>query len=391
MMASPVDRQQAVCNAPGPEAHPTPADRRSDQGHTRSCPCARHVEHTTTPIQRDAGSTASPTIEKPSCRLETLRRADQGDPDAMDVFARWAYAEMERVLRRYTRYWSADDFDDAVQLAVCHVVEHIGHCRAVNDYQLRAWIALIGWRAVLRDRLERRSLDARPAVGVRHDADLTIARMPDDASAPRNQTHRDVPSGSSIDLLAALTHISDAAYSRAAMATPERRALHRHHGADDASFVDARARWTVQPPSQPQLQDGGPPKLTPSPAQASHVFAREHAALVHALLCRFAVEGYTLLPESTQHMFWARLVEGASWATVAAQANTTPAAAKRRLQRAARTLASGVAARVLELSSSVACIVRAYCVQAGIVLPDRSQRRQQQHDRRVRGPAVPGK
>jgi DNA-directed RNA polymerase specialized sigma24 family protein len=96
---------------------------------------------------------------------------------------------------------------------------------------------------------------------------------------------------------------------------------------------------------------------------------REHAAFARALLCRVTVEAYAGLPAPTQRMFWTRLVEGATWAAVAADAGTSEAAAKRRLQRASRTLAGRVAARVRDLSPEHAAVVEALCHRLGVELP----------------------
>lgn len=270
-----------------------------------------------------------PPVEpgKPTRYLTLLRRAHAGEVRAREAFAEWVYTVMRRVLRAYGRRWSADEMNDAVQHAVWHVIERAAHCRAANDYQLRAWVALVGWRAVLRERVEHQSLDARPGA-VRRDAGAAGFR--DTNAWPPD------PPGPTAAQLTALVQALSAAFEGPADAT--RMAAGR--ALDPAATI-----------------------------------AREHAAFARALLCRLAVEGYGTLPADTQRIFWTRLVEGATWAAVAADAGTTEAAAKRRLQRASRTLGYHVAVRVRELSPGHAALIAAHCRRLGIALPSLTHRR----------------
>lgn len=253
-----------------------------------------------------------------------------------------------------------------------------------NDYQLRAWIALIGWRAVLRERIERRSLDARPGVG-RHDAGTVLPHDADDAD-----TLLGIAPGATDVLLNALgAGLGDAADETGAMASPALPVLASDDGAVQSATATVRgaARPSVdagigrdgQIPSAPRDQSSEevapaiPASERPTSAtRPAAALAREHAALVRIFLCRATVEAYAGLPASTQIMFWTRLIEGASWAEVATHAGTTEAGAKRRVQRAQRTLAGRVIARVRALPRGYAQVVTAYCARLGIELPDRS-------------------
>jgi hypothetical protein len=217
---------------------------------------------------------------------------------------------------------------------------------------------LIGWRAVLRERLERRSLDTHAGGAGRMDA----AAVPlADADAP---TLGGLLDTAALALGADATRLNSAYPDRGPAIRPP---VHARRGLQRASTPAA-----VPPGADPGESDtrAGAPWIAVMSADVPADVAREHAAGARALLCRLAVDSYAGLPVPTQQLFWTRLIEGSSWADVAERARTTEAGAKRRFQRAVRTLAVRVAAGVRELPAPQGAILTAYCTRLGFTLPD---------------------
>jgi len=245
-------------------------------------------------------------------RLSTIlaswhARARDGDATAKDRVITLLYPHLRAVLRRRLGGYPSDVQGDALQEAIVRVSDQLPGCRATTPQQLIGWAGVVGWRAAVR---YLRS----PAAGLATGLDA-------------------------IDL-AAVHAVVDGALVPATRLRPDR-ALHGHLTTALAQAADALIDGRGAAPGQ----DGRRELLDDTPA--------DRVALADALTA-----GLTGLHVGSAAVLWLRAAEHWSYHEIASAQGTTPAAAKRRYQRAVARLRRAIATDVASLPEPVRSTVR---------------------------------